>query len=633
MASKISFFNKTVFSKTLKRFFPWCICYALILLVTVPISTLIDYNNYYYEITFTQRLSSALWDAQNTSPFIIVYIFIAAILSAMLIYSYLYKDNAVSMFHSLPAKRSTLLFTSFLAGLVLLITPLILAQGSAIVIALCFGLGELALLHGKLFLGYLAVTFIFFSIASFCSLMAGHIVTVPILYTIVNVFAYGIALVLDVLSNYFLFGAARVNMNFLEYLSPIGYLYNDFTENISNAAFLTSAGDVKLNVLALVIYIAAAFVLLLLSLLLYKKRALECAGDILAFKKTAWFFQIVFAVATGIIASAILYEFNESNVTAPAFTIVSFVVGSFFGFFGGRMLIRKRFFIFRETIGTFLIFAACSATIMLFVDADVIGFERKIPDNKEVKEVSIHYSESFDDEDFVKKAISLHKQIVQNKKSIEKRLNDPEYDIQWVSFYYTLENGRTMERAYRIPFKPEAINDITSMIYKYFELMNDPIAVESHYLCRDFKTEDLMRMDFVDNSTEERTELPLDDAIQIVEALQKDIEEGNILNELYYNENPISGNSPFLAQNHRQSMQILELYIYDDYDEVYEIYGEDSKAMVAHTTDYELAISSSNRYIYLKDTMVHTLKVLDTLGLVTKEKPLTYPPEEDVYYD
>lgn len=106
MESKTSFFNKTIFSKTWKRFFPWCICYSLILLVAIPILTLINYPGFQYGDQ-PYRTTEMLYQAQTDSQFVIIAIFAAAILSAMLIFSFLYKNNAVSMFHSLPVKRST----------------------------------------------------------------------------------------------------------------------------------------------------------------------------------------------------------------------------------------------------------------------------------------------------------------------------------------------------------------------------------------------------------------------------------------------------------------------------------------------------------------------------------------------
>lgn len=616
MESKTSFFNKTIFSKTWKRFFPWCICYSLILLVAIPILTLINYPGFQYGDQ-PYRTTEMLYQAQTDSQFVIIAIFAAAVLSAMLIFSFLYKNNAVSMFHSLPVKRSTHLFTSFLAGLTLLLLPLILAQGSTILISLCIGEPQLALFHLKLLGGYGALTFIFFTIAVFSAMLAGNTVAVPVIYGIIHCLSYGVLLLLNVFIQYFLFGIEGVNFDLLYKFSPIGYFYESLTR-IQATDTLTKASQISLNVSGLFWYAVVALILLLLSLILYKKRSLECAGDILAYKKTSILFQILFAAGTGLIGMALTTQFFDNGSVSTVILILSFVIGSVFGFLGSRMLIFKRFFVFKESFVPFVIYGICAVGLMIFINLDLFGFENKIPEIEDIASISVDYMDEITDEGFFKDVTSLHKQILQNKKYIQSHQNDYK-NARWMSMTYQLKNGKTLSRVYCVPFTEESINDISSMIYKYYTITNNPLLVKAEFLCKDFQPDDLIHMDFVDYGTGESTEIPLENARLIVDALEKDIAEGHVLRDLYYSDTEAEGSSPYLECNHVQSQQVLELYIKDE-SENSDLYDVTSSAMY-YETDVEY---SSNRYIYLKSTMTHTLEVLDELGYVTEEKPLTY---------
>lgn len=615
MESKTSFFNKTIFSKTLKRFFPWCICYSLILLVAIPILTLINYRGFLYG-NQPHKTTEMLYQAQTDSQFVIIAIFAAAILSAMLIFSFLYKDNAVSMFHSLPVRRSTHLFTSFLAGLTLLLLPLILSQGSTILISLCIGEPQLALLHLKLLGGYAVLTFIFFTIAVFSAMLAGNAVAVPVIYGIIHCLSYSVLLLFNVFIQYFLFGIESVNVDLFSKLSPIGYFYERFTR-IQATATLTKASQISINVSGLFWYALVALVLLLLSLILYKKRSLECAGDILAYKKTSILFQILYAAGTGLIGMALITQFFDNDDVSTVILILSFVIGSVFGFLGSRMLIFKRFFVFKESFVPFIVYGICAVGLMLFINLDLFGIENKIPKTEEIASISVDYMDEITDEAFFKDVTSLHRQILQNKKYIQSHQHD--YDnARWMSMTYQLKNGKTLSRVYCVPFTEESINDISSMIYKYYTITNNPLLVKNDFLCKDFQPEDLIHMDFVDYSTGETTEVPLENARLIVEALEKDIAEGHVLRDLFYLFTETEGTSPYLECNHVQSQQVLELYIKDESEDS-DLYNVTSSAMYSEDVAY-----STNRYIYLKSTMTHTLEVLDELGYVTKEKPLTY---------
>ena len=105
MKSKIFCFNPTIFKKNMTHFWPVWLLFQAYLICGIPIgiwTSLMTYVNWDYTISEAQYM--ALKDALDigiaATP-----IFVAAMIAAMALYSYLYTAKAAKMLHALHVNR------------------------------------------------------------------------------------------------------------------------------------------------------------------------------------------------------------------------------------------------------------------------------------------------------------------------------------------------------------------------------------------------------------------------------------------------------------------------------------------------------------------------------------------------
>ncbi len=643
MGSKISFFNKGIYKKTCKRFFPWSICYGLILLVILPAMSGIIYNNRAvyssdgttYRNTLTGLTGELVEYTASLMPFLIVIIAFAAMFAGMLIFSYLFKERAANMMHALPVSREALLITSLLAGLTLLLLPMVLAEGITVLLGLLFGITYYALLHAKLLLAFCLITFVFFSIAVFCAILSGHVITMPVLFQIVNFVSLWCWLLGGLMKELFVFGCSMSSelSTAAKYLSPIIMLGSEFAvteypDALAASDLYTGTVICRLNFQMVIIYTLCAVLLLAVSLLLYRKRKVECAGDILAFKGTAWIFQILLATGTGVLFTILLYSFFDYDIVRmPYLSMLFFLLGTPFGFFAGRMLIRKNFFIFRESAKGFVIFAVCALLLMLSVKMDLYGEARRVPDPEDVESVTIDfYDSSVQDKDAINEMIDLHKQIVENRAMLEKRrVKNPDAYEEWdhISIRYRLKNGGLLDRNYEIPYNEKELSDSSSLIARIKAVSSSPVFTKAYYLTEDFVPEDLTNVTFYNQSWQDMdaaedsadgetsedifnesyyVELSREEEITIGEAILKDIEEGHLKRQY-------AGDAPFS---------------YDQYLQ-YEIKLDNPSELYRRNYKYES--------ITINEDMNYTIQALTDMGYISDEHPLTVNSDPMVGYE
>ena len=100
MKSKTSFFNKTVFEKNIKLFWPLWALYMIILLLMGPLSMWSRYRTAenYYGKDWQLHMSGFLSPAIAMRPTVII-IFIMAVCTGMALFNYLYSQKACNMIH------------------------------------------------------------------------------------------------------------------------------------------------------------------------------------------------------------------------------------------------------------------------------------------------------------------------------------------------------------------------------------------------------------------------------------------------------------------------------------------------------------------------------------------------------
>ena len=383
MRSATSCFNLTLYQKNLSRFWPIWALYGLIWLFLLPISILNE-SRWWDSARAAQRPLQFLEGGSAGLAMALIF----GLLSAMAVFSYLYNSRSVGLMHTLPLKREGLFLTNYLSGLSCFLLPnlavfvLSLAAealaGAVNAGSLCMWLTVQSLL-----------CFFFYSFAVFCAMFTGHILALPAFYGILNILAAGLAYLFDALAGAFVYGYAGIPRlsEAAVWLSPA--LRLTYTLNLiypgGNGVYVQFYG---LHVVLL--YALAGLILTGLALLVYRRRSLERAGDIVSVGWVRPVFKYGVGACAAVALGSFLYGMFLYSLPENAWTLLSFLLlcGAA-GYFVAEMLLRKRFWVFRRSWKGCLVLLGCLTALVCVLEFDLTGFERRVPGSDQVASVQI----------------------------------------------------------------------------------------------------------------------------------------------------------------------------------------------------------------------------------------------------
>jgi len=479
MRSGTSCFNFTVWKKTFLRFWPiWAANLAFWLLV-MPVRGLMAMD----DLDHMKEFAASTGGAVEASLFCAV---VLAPMAAMAALSHLYSSRAANFTGALPVRREGMFVSHYLAGLAMLLLPnlavflltlLVEAAGGAVeMLPLLFWLGCLC-----------AEEFFFYSFAVCLGMFAGHILALPVFYGIFNCICYALYMTLEWVFDRFIHGWAPAVGSFADelvaWLTPVGKLLRDVRfdrslhvrDTVSDFAWtLTYEGGG-----VLLAYAAAAVVLTVCSLLLYRKRQMETAGDVVAVKAMRPVFRYGVAVCAGLFFGCM----TQAILNLGTFGLcVSILLWAVVGCFAAQMILDKTFRVFRKWKGSA---AVAAAFLLMFavIGFDLTGYETRIPDPAQVSYVELGgiYSSPNDDAnsfrgvrvedpEAIKLVTGLHRAAVE-------RRDDAYYTT--VSMVYHLTDGSTLCRRYDINL--ERIEDGDDIPQIVSTLINDPVLLRQAY--------------------------------------------------------------------------------------------------------------------------------------------------------
>lgn len=507
MRSAKSCFNPTLFRKNLTRFWPIWALYGIIWLFVLPVQILID-----PDYVTTQRWPLLFLDNGGLGLGMAV---IFGLLSAMAVFSYLYNNRSVGLMHALPVRREGLFLTSYLSGLAFLVGPNLIV----FLLSLFAELGTGTLAFSSLFTWLVVeslLCFFFYSFAVFCGMLTGHILAQPAFYIIFNGLAAGVALLLQSVAEQFLFGFT--GFTGLEvaatWLTPVLRLlgsmsvYYDYESPVARPLTVYPESVARFSGLSVVFFYAfIGLVLTVLALLLYRRRQLETAGDVVSVRWVRPIFKYSVGACSAMALGTLLYVIFSSVVPESAWVLLLFMlIGGFVGYFIAEMLLCKSARVFRRGWKGCLVLLACVVVSMCALELDLGGFERRVPDADKVESVvltgvssapydSLNFpSCRIEDPEQIAALLALHQSIVDNKDDIEDLLWYNSYTVTddglslqdgastSVSISYLLSSGKTLRRSYpSIPITPELLEDPASPAALLNSLINDPALVEAAY--------------------------------------------------------------------------------------------------------------------------------------------------------
>ena len=478
MKSKISFFNAGLFRSTLRRFWPlWTIHFAGWLLF-LPVLTLMNNLGPNKSTNFIFAICESAVFASS------VVAFIMAILAAMAVFSFMYSSRSTGLIASLPVRREAIFGSTWLGGVFVIV-------GSNLVIALLtflFSLGAttsaaLAFKAVCIWLGVYSMQFIlFYGIASLTAVMTGSIAVLPILYIIFNFLVVGMEDIIRLDFSCLIWGMSNDSFDcVLDFLSPLVYMLENFTPVLKyNTPYAYDTYGLALQTsecisftfnywLPSAIYCVVGLVFSAAALMIFRRRRMESAGDVVAVRCMHPVFKygvtVCSALCGGLLLYTVLFALFESRSASVFIMILSMIIFAFIGYFGAKMLLEKSFHVFRGSWVGFIVVCCLCAVFTLCCDLDVCGIGAYVPKEGSIKSITVYQRGPVEDPAIIENYRQLHEKIVSYKDEYEHIVYSD--DTESIMFEYELKNGRTVSREYTLPMDDENVE-------RYYELANTP---------------------------------------------------------------------------------------------------------------------------------------------------------------
>ena len=484
MKSRTSFYNKGFGKNLLRRFWPLWALWLLALLYAPLQLAGIKSIDYFRETDFVNTVNRAILETGTELAKICIF---AMPVMAMAMLSYLYDRRSCGLVNALPMKREEAYFTAFFTGLV----PMLAAEALAflVMLAVCPRAPGVNAGHLGTWLLLVALgTGAFYGLACFCGVLTGNVFVLPAVYVVLGCTAQVFEGAVHALLHTLVYGFTYQQEVF-SWLSPLPTVL--MTLNVTAQRTLPTdpraAESVPMTfsisgLRYLALLCAVGLLLGLLAVLILKKRHMESAREIVAVPVLRPIFRICMAVGTAVVVACILCEEFLSRIVSGrglAFcACVLLALGAALGWFVAEMLIKKSLRVFRRGWKQIGIIAACLVLLAILAEADVTGYERAVPNPDEVASVMLQTggSRELTDPASIAAYCDFHRGIVEHKAG-----NERESSVRYwnMPLTYTLKNGKTVRRSYRLVNSEAAQADPGSDLNRYQALANVPEAVLS----------------------------------------------------------------------------------------------------------------------------------------------------------
>lgn len=469
MKSKISLFNWTIFLKNLTLFWPIWGGYLLFLLVAQPgflqleLMSASAQNDVFtnYADRSGEIISYQLTDMNTImdARFLIVQTAVMAVLTGMALFHYLCAVKSTNMIHALPVTRGELFGTNVISGFAFIVVPQVISFFFLMAVCLGNGISQVEYL-GMFVLLEIGMSVLWYGIAVFCAMLTGQMFAVPVFFLVVNLLFVVLRILAEIVVDYYAYGVRNVNSVFrctgYDILSPLFFLIVKLEIGTSwgadgyiNGIRFYNCGYVALYLLAAAVFFAAAYVL-------YRKRHLENAGDMVSFGFARPLFRWGVGFFSFYIMVLVGMELEELIVDRvrilPA--LVFGMVCSILAFFISQMVLEKSFRVFKirylKECGCMMLFVFCTLFILCGYSYRIQEF---VPKADQISDASINldYEWTVPKEDY-DKVCRLHRLLLDYGGKNYKWKDVPYRELQgYVTMSYQLKNGKQIYRYYEVP--------------------------------------------------------------------------------------------------------------------------------------------------------------------------------------
>lgn len=455
-------------------------------------------------------------------------------------------------------------------------------------------------------------------------------------------------------------------------LSPIIYLFNkvritwEFDSNFYDITAITMNGGYTIT-----LFCIPAVIFTALSVILYQKRHLECAGDIVSYfwMKPIFRWLAAFCVGTGIAMIFTQLFFVDSRYTAIVLTLGT-ILFSCISFFLAEMLLQKKFKVFRKQHWIEWCICIC-ATLFIFgaVNGDIFLLERKVPATEDISAAFIdcdyNYGIVLTDPDGIEELKDIHQTIIDNKKAYEDYYYDhmliggesrlpidtlsdaaPETEqkevetvtegttFAYIRIQYYLKNGRSVTRGYHIPATKQYLDTADSAAGKIRKMQRSSDAYLKYMICDNYEdvTYDTGTFSYMEGDEYEYRDLTADEILTLYEALKKDILSGNYPCCIG-NNNMNAGNTYYNSINLKGKINGKFISIFDAIPSTESTALQESYSYTycypASNTGKGKSITNVSTDFPITDTCEYTIQALIDLGIIKDKSELLY--QEDSY--
>lgn len=501
MKSRTSCFNPAAFRKNLTRFAPAWVLYTVLMLM--------------FLLSFAAS-DTGVWFASNLAEmthFTAVVGMGYALLNAQLLFGDLYNSRMCNALHAMPIRRESWFITNVTSGVAFSLVPN--AAFTLIFLLLSGGVWEAPVLW---FVVAALQYLFFFGIAALSAYCVGNRFAMALVYGIVNFFSLIVYWLVSSLYEPLLYGIT-ISEDIFTLLCPVlqltgnDYFYVNYDITAGGAAIFKALefGDGWLYLAACAVLGAGAIVL---ALVLYRRRNLECAGDFVALRRLGPVFLVLYTFCAG----ACCHGFFSLLWGEDSYGFL--VLGLGVGFFTGLMLLHRTVRVLhKKSILAFAGLLAVFAVSLVLTALDPIGITRWVPKAEQVQSAristgsSIYYAGTWTDlskQEDIENILAIHEQCLRHR---EEGFNGEETVRVYLS--YTLKSGLTEQREYHMSVETDMGLLLESMLSK-------PEVVLGEIYTRP-QANPVINVQFTDGTLEWVTEPDLD---ALVDAIVKDCEAG-----------------------------------------------------------------------------------------------------------
>ena len=490
MKSETSSF-KTVLRKDVTRFAPlWAIYLIGGLLVVLSITDYMDAED------VGRYLSNTI------GPFSIINMIYAG-LAAQLLFGDLFNSRLCNALHAMPMRRETWFAAHIISGFLYSVVPHAIAM-----LLILPRLGEFWFLAFVWMLAMALGFLFFFGLAVFSVFCTGNRFAMTAVYAILNFLSLIAWWFVATIYEPVLFGVS-IKGDWFSLFCPVVKLcsLNQFV--IFKHQQYQGLGDWSYLIILAVLGVA----LLGASLLMYRRRALESAGDFMAVRPLAPVFSVVYTLCVGAVFAMFGQLFGDGY-------LLFLFIGIAVGYFTGQMLLQRSLRVFKAAaFGKLALLAVLLVASVFLVRWDPAGITRWVPQENQVEKVTISNTPTFyeynastitlREPEEIEKVLQAHQSILDNR--------DREDDGNWqtIAFRYYLKDGTVRERNYTVRLTDEAVRLLSSLYVK-------PEQVLGYSDWDAFLTS--VKAVYVEHATIE----DLEKCHELVKAIRADCEEGNM---------------------------------------------------------------------------------------------------------